>query len=491
MKNNSIVRSMLFGAVAGLFAINAAYGGSRELFRLTERPSAKAADERSSVASVRESEIAVDDALLPVSATFVLPVFNGKSYTAVRSDSEGFERRGAGNITWRGKIASGDFRGDVVITQIEKSFSALIYTPEAVYEIVPKGSRHYLVELDQRLFPPCAGEVAGERFASVSRPGVAGDSGDRIDVLVLYTAAVRTSAGGDAQAKTIAQQAIDATNTAYINSKIRQRVRLVGAEFTNLTETGDFSSELSNLRGDAAANARRDELNADLVDMLTNSTAACGIGYLMGPLGGNPGNGFTVTARTCAVGNLSFAHELGHNMGSHHNPENGGTAAYPYGYGHYVNGKFRTVMSYSNPCTLGCTRVAYFSNPMINYMDLPTGIDNQRDNARSINNTADWIANYRYSGAGITLTNFDGNVQIPRLIEQELKWTSNNISGDVRIDISRDEASTWDVLVPSTPNDGSERVRIGGRATKRARIRVVSISSPAVSDSSVSNIILK
>lgn len=325
----------------------------------------------------------------------------------------------------------------------------------------------------------------------VTVPSGSSDSGDRIDVLVLYTDAVRTSAGGDTQAQTIAQQAIAATNTAYINSKVRQRVRLVGAELTALNETGTFSTELSNLRADASANSRRNLLNADLVDMLTNSTAACGIGYLMGSLPGNANNGFTVTARTCAVGNLSFAHELGHNMGSQHNPENGSGPTFPYAFGHYVNGVFRTVMSYSDPCTSGCTRVAHFSNPVINYNGLATGIDNARDNARSINNTADSIANYRYSGSSITLNGYNGGEWFPRQVRRTVNWISNGVTGNVRIDVSWNEGTTWKSVVASTPNDGSETFSIYGPATRHARIRIVSLDDTAVSDSSVNNISIR
>jgi len=103
-------------------------------------------------------------------------------------------------------------------------------------------------------------------------------------------------------------------------------------------------------------------------------------------------------------------------MGSAHNPENGSGASFPYGYGHYVNGSFRTVMSYVDQCTQGCTRQPYFSNPSVFFNGFATGIDNQRDNARSIENTADVIANYRYSGSSLTLTNFGAGETLPRLV---------------------------------------------------------------------------
>ncbi|MGB5014236.1 MAG: M12 family metallo-peptidase [Pyrinomonadaceae bacterium] len=474
------------------FAQGKASGG---LFSINESPKVVSETDRSSIASVREAAIifevrrfnGTDDGILSI------PLFDGREYQAKRLQREGLELRSSDDFTWRGKIDEGSFSGDVVITYKKGHYAGLIYSPNAVYEIVPKGNAHILFELDQSLYPSCAGGVKGDEARSrVGRAaGAAVDSGDRIDVMVLYTAAVRTSAGGDTQAQTIAQNAIDATNTAYINSKIRQRVRLVGAENTSLVETGNFSTELSNLRADATAATRRDALKADLVSMLTNSTAACGIGYLMGSLGGNQNNGFSVTARTCAVGNLSFAHELGHNMASHHNPENGGTAVYAYGYGHYVNGSYRTVMSYSDPCTSGCTRVPYFSNPTVIFNNQPTGVDNARDNARSINNTADWIANYRYSGSSITLGSFNGDQIVPRNLLRSLIWTSDNVTGNVKIEISRDGGSSWQTLFDPTPNDHQEYFSFGNRATRRARIRITSLSDPAVSDSSVANISIR
>jgi hypothetical protein len=319
------------------------------------------------------------------------------------------------------------------------------------------------------------------------------DSGDRIDVLVLYTTPVKTSLGGDAQAQAFAQQAIDTTNSTYLNSKIRQRVRLVNAQETTIAETGALSTELSTLRANAGVAALRDQYKADLVAMISNSSDACGIGYLMGSnqTSGNANNAFTVTSRTCAVGNLSFPHELGHNMGSQHNPENGSGPTYPYGFGHYVDGVFRTVMSYVDPCPSGCTRRPYFSNPEIFFSGFPTGIDNARDNARSINNTADPIANYRYSGSNLMLNNFNGGEVLPRNISRPLSWSSDNLTGNVRIELSRDESTNWTTLIANTPNDGSENVTVYGRATRRARLRVVSIDNPTVSDSSVRNISIR
>jgi hypothetical protein len=461
------------------------------LFSLKSEGKAMAEAQKSSIGSVRETEIVFgsDARGILTGARLTVQLFDGKQFTADRGE---LETRAMDDITWRGKIEAGAVDGDVIITFRKGFYSGLIYSPTAVYEIIPRGDAHMLVELDQSKFPECGGGMKSDETARATEDEnlVGVDSGDRIDVLVVYTTATKNVLGGDAQAQAHAQAAIDATNTAYRNSKIRQRVRLVHSqEFVYTESTG--SADLSALRNNPTIQALRNTHQADLVAEISEVTGVCGIGYLMGGAAGNQNNGFTVTARSCAVGNLSFAHELGHNMGSQHNPENGSGPTYPYGFGHYINGSYRTVMSYVDPCASGCTRVAYFSNPNVIFNGQPTGINNARDNARSINNTGDVIAAYRYSGSSITMTSFNGGNWLPRLVARNVTWSSDNITGDVRIEVSRDESTNWETVVASTPNDGSQAISVVGRATRRARLRVTSINSPTVSDSSVTNIVIR
>jgi hypothetical protein len=454
---------------------------------------AKAVVDKSSIASVREAEItfgATGQDLIG-ETRLTLPLFDGKSVEATVTD---IEKRTADDVTWRGKVHYAKVDGDVIVTFRKGFYAALIYGPDAAYEIVPRGDKHILVELDQARFPACGGGIKGDEGTvrtSASSNIVGFDSGDRIDVLVVYTTATKNILGGDAQAQAHAQAAVDAANTAYINSKIRQRLRMVHSQEYLYTESGNSSTDLSNLRNDASIATLRNTHNADLVSEISEVTGVCGIGYLMGAASGNQNNAFTVTARSCAVGNLSFAHELGHNMGSQHNPENGSGPTFPYGFGHYVNGSYRTVMSYVDPCPSGCTRVAYFSNPNVIFNGAPTGINNARDNARSINNTADTIAGYRYSGSSLMMLNYNSGIVIPRMISQNFTWLSDNVTGNVRIDLSRDESTNWETLVASTPNDGAEIISILAPVTRRARLRIVSLNNPTVSDSSTGNIIIR
>lgn len=463
----------------------------KQLFKITK--SERAVSDRSSIASVREAEITfnTNDLIVDIAANFEIPLFDGKVYLAERS---GVEFRALDDITWRGAINDKAARHDVILTMRKGYVSGLIYSPEGVFEIIPRGEKHILVELDQQLFPECGGEIepaleTKENAApAVLDPTATIDSGDRLDILVVYTPAVKNFLGGDAQAQAFSQQAIDATNTTYINSNVRQRVRMVHSAEYVFTETGNSSADLSSLRSNATVQALRDTHKADLVAMIAEVGDVCGIAYLIGGPSSSS-SGYSLTARSCAVGNLTLSHEMGHNMGSTHNPENGSGGYFPYSYGHYVNGAFRTVMSYTNPCTSGCVRRPYFSSPDVFYNGNATGIHDQRDNVRSLNGTADNVANYRYSGSSIQLTNFTGtNERIARNIRRNITWTSDNITGNVNIQISGDEGKTWQTVIANTPNDGIEPITLYSRPTRKARLRVTSVNTATVTDSSLRNI---
>lgn len=63
-------------------------------------------------------------------------------------------------------------------------------------------------------------------------------------------------------------------------------------------------------------------------------------------------------------------------------------------------------------------------------------------------------------------------------------WTSAGFAGDVRIEASRNGGGEWEVLFPSTPNDGNEVWTITGSPTRFGRIRIVSLAEPNVTDRS-------
>ncbi len=217
--------------------------------------------------------------------------------------------------------------------------------------------------------------------------------------MVAYTPKVEQIYGA-AGAEALIIQAVAETNQAYANSGINPRLNLVHSVRTNYTESGDINTDLSRLRATNDGymdelHTLRDSYGADLVTLIADVPAYCGLAYRMTSLSASfASSAFSVVHRTCATGYYSFAHELGHNQGAHHDPDNGSGAIYSYAYGYRDPlKKFRTVMAFN--CSGGCTRVDHFSNPNVLYNGTPTGDATYSDNARTLNNTAATVASFR------------------------------------------------------------------------------------------------
>ncbi len=231
-------------------------------------------------------------------------------------------------------------------------------------------------------------------------PAYVVDDGSVIDVMIVYTAEARTGWGGTNNIMALAQNCIDTTNMSYSNSQMTplHQLNLVHAEEVNYTESGSASDDIYALQDDNDGlmdnvHPLRDTHGADLVALLVDSFNACGVGFLA-PY--DEQYGFTVTDTGCAVGNLSFPHEIGHNMGCHHDRNNAGNAPFPYAYGWRWDGnngtEYRSVMAYSPG-----SRVPYFSNPDVSYQGVPTGVANSEDNARVHEQTRLSVAKFRDS----------------------------------------------------------------------------------------------
>ena len=172
--------------------------------------------------------------------------------------------------------------------------------------------------------------------------GSAADTGDVIDILVAYTPAARTAAGNiDA----FIQFAIDNTHRIYRNSRIDLRLRLVHKHQVSYVQHSDMSVDLDRLSFDSndvidderpdpdgdmdEVHGLRDRYGADLVALIVglNTERACGIAWM--PDFGRYTDydferlGFSVTAQNCETSTYhTFAHELGHNQGADHDPDN-------------------------------------------------------------------------------------------------------------------------------------------------------------------------
>jgi hypothetical protein len=70
---------------------------------------------------------------------------------------------------------------------------------------------------------------------------------------------------------------------------------------------------------------------------------------------------------------------------------------------------------------------------------------------------------------------------------RRIEWTSTALSGNVRLEVSRDAGATWTVIAASTDNDGAFNWTVTRPASNRARIRVCSVRTPALCDTSNRN----
>ncbi len=337
---------------------------------------------------------------------------------------QGFRRLHRDSATWRGKV-QGYARSDATLSVVNGHLAGRVRIDADVYEIRPLAADEIRLEkLDMDSFPACDGglpldptiaDAAQVLVDAGAAQAAAGDEGTpRLDMLVLYTAAAEAKEGAQQIPATVAA-AVASLNTVFQNSQVNAEAVLVHAQRIEHTETG-YAESLQWLSSDPQVAALRNRYAADMVSLLVDLDSSCGIGWVprTNAANFNPATAFQVTGIDCAVGNLSFAHESGHNMGMEHNPENSsaaigqpyGPASYEHSFGHWVAGganAFRTVMSYADPCgsAFACPREEYFSNPYIDYLGNPTGtlgqpgVVNGRYNALTGNVTAPIIAQYR------------------------------------------------------------------------------------------------
>jgi len=364
----------------------------------------------------------------------LLNLFDDVRILALRSR---FERRGRASWSWFGQPAN-DREGSVILVANNGRLTGFVQGRAGVFDIVSLDGdeRSAIREIDQSGYgpeeppeqPPGPAGDGGAVNGAVAGPALApllicGDL-DFIDVLVVYTADADAAPGdilGEIQA------GIDDANQSYENSGIVQRLRLVGAEEVDYVESGDTVLDRDRLRapGDGfmdGVHARRDALGADLVSLWAESGNWCGYAYIMNPVGvAFEDRGFNAVKRSCAVGNHTFAHELGHNMSARHDRYVDSTDGSPYDYNHglvNVAERWRTIMSYNDECDdagTSCERLQYWSNPDLTYGGDPLGIAegdaDAADNRKTLNNTRTTVQQFRAVEAPLAHAGDDQNAE--------------------------------------------------------------------------------
>ncbi len=288
---------------------------------------------------------------------------------------------------------------------------------ECVHEFHPDDEFTYRTDgHTQAVDDEISGQWHSEDYVLYDAVPAGGYSAPTINVMVVYTPAAQDWASGQGGINNFINQTMQSGQTTIDDSDINLNLRLTHSAIVNYTESGTISTDLSRLRGTDngymdEVHDWRDEYRADMVALLASNPGGGGIAYLLGDTSGSPASAFSVTRIQQAVSSLTFIHELGHNFGCHHSrnqndaaaPSSGGLFEYSTGWrwpGSSGQG-WVSVMTYLD----GDQRHGAFSNPDLLHDGVPTGSYDTSDpvygqyapadNARSIREIKDVIANYR------------------------------------------------------------------------------------------------
>lgn len=325
------------------------------------------------------------------------------------------EFKGEGEFVAQGVIAGKE--NSVVLLAVNGDVMAgTVSAPgESMVKITYAGDGlHQVGEIAADELPPCGTqEVVPPNIGNGDVvPATAGDA-VVVDVMVIYTTAAKTGAGGQAAIEAQIDLAIAEANACYSNSAVSLQLNLVYRGEVTYTESGSASTDLGRVQSGAGQLSSiptlRDTYGADVVTLVTESMATyAGLGYVMAPVSsGFAPYAYNVIKREYFTGSYVFPHEVGHNMGCMHDRENAsgqGAFDYSYGYRFDVSGTtYRTVMAYAPG-----TRIPYFSNPAVNYSGVATGVaagaTNSANNALTLSNSVPTVASFRSSNASF---NFD------------------------------------------------------------------------------------
>ncbi|MCP4157199.1 MAG: hypothetical protein GY757_56330 [bacterium] len=404
-----------------------------------------------------------------------------------------------GGFTAVGKI-EGDEYSEVTFSVQGEILSGNIRTEGQYYQVRFLGEgKHVLLEIDQSQFPRELPPIAVALEPTADTAPIEADAAGSIDVLVVYTNDAMVAAGGTTAAmQAKINLAITESNTGYTNSGVTQALVLVHSEEVTYSEASfDWSDTLSRLRGTTDGymdnvHTLRDTYAADEVVLLVGDTGYCGLAYLMTTVSSSfEASAFAVVSQSCATGYYSFAHELGHNMGSTHDRANASSAgAYSYSYGYQAPDRsFRTIMAY-NCSGAGCDRVNYWSNPAVSYGGQPMGVSQlsamSADNHLSLNNTDYTVANFRQRAVApaITVTVPNGTESWRVSTNQNITWSTSGTVGPVKIEYSADNGTTWTTIVASTANDGSYTWKIPGNVSALCQVRISEAADDDPTDTS-------
>ncbi len=401
----------------------------------------------------------------PTPQKLILNLFDDAVFTGI---VEHVEPTASGHALW-GRL-DGVELGTMTMVVNGKVVVGTVRTPNEVYSIRTVGYAYVIRQIDESSLPQL-GEPLEAPLSPRDNPpqpeDVPRDDGSEIDVMVVYTPLAKHREGGRAAIEALIDLFVAETNQAYVNSGVIHRIRLVLREEVDYVEVGNSGIDLGRLQGDSDGymdhvHELRYLYAADLVHIVVGLIDACGLGWISE----EESYGFALTVSGC--GGLTFAHELGHNMGLHHDRYEVGVPLKGSHYG-YVNqrmfetdapesSRWYTIMAHGRQCLevgdFYCERLPYFSNPENTYkgdpMGVPadhpsTGVDGPADAVGTLNDRREITANFRQSSTS----------PIPRVgLTLSQYWLSENGGvSTVKATLHRPSSADTVLTVSASPED--------------------------------------
>ncbi len=334
---------------------------------------------------------------------------NIKNLPELKSRLSEIEEHSNGSFSWFGDLSGQAGNANFVINR--GMVTGRISSTQFIYLLYPLGDgMHVLLECDPSDMPADESPegyqqmiqqgIETEKRNQESQIRIDPETGEpvnlaagscRVRILVAYTDDADVNL---ADPVSFCQSCIDATNTAYANSSVYFRCEMAVAILETYAES--LNSATDKVRFHDTSDGYMDDVHdyrtyfdADMCILITENLQAgiCGEAYTVA--NSTYTDPFCVVTRGCAVGNLSFPHELAHLYGCRHDPYVDNNSS-PYSYGHgyvYFAGLWRTIMAYNDYCDdngSSCTRIQYFSNPAVSYNSHATGVANANDNESAL-----------------------------------------------------------------------------------------------------------